>query len=420
MNAERILLVAYQCGPGMGSVSQIGWEWYHRLGACHALTLVTHVRNRPALEAAGAPLPGTEIVYIDTEWFAGPLYRFAKRLFPRSEHGAFLLASIDYFPFEWTALRQLKPRRQEWDIVHRVTPVSTQAASRWHALGLPVVLGPFNGNVPRNPVFHEYLSREDTAWFYPVRALSKLPELLFGGHRKAAALLAATLATARSFPQALRHKVHHFIENAVDLERFIDTPWPANPGPGAPLRILFTGRLVPFKALHLLLEAAARLRVDRPVEIDVVGDGPMRAVWQARAEALGLADRVRFHGSLPLDAVADHMRRCHVFCLPSVRESGGAVLLEAMASARPVVGLDFGGPGELIDDEVGVKLAMRDPGQVVDDLATALGDAFDRPEMWRQRGLNGRRRVEARYSWPAKIADAEVIYRGVLGQGEPA
>ncbi|MGD9299603.1 MAG: glycosyltransferase family 4 protein, partial [Thiohalocapsa sp.] len=77
---------AYQCGPGMGSVSQIGWEWYSRTAARVPVTLLTHVRNRKALEARGAPLAGSEIIYVDTEWFAGPLYRFAKKLFPNSEH----------------------------------------------------------------------------------------------------------------------------------------------------------------------------------------------------------------------------------------------------------------------------------------------------------------------------------------------
>ena len=103
MNISKLLLVAYQCGPGMGSVSQIGWEWYSRLAAEQAVTLVTHVRNRAALEAAGAPLPGTEIIYIDTEWFAGPLYRLACRLFPRSEHSVFLVSSLDYFIFDYSA-----------------------------------------------------------------------------------------------------------------------------------------------------------------------------------------------------------------------------------------------------------------------------------------------------------------------------
>ena len=51
MGTDRVLLVSYQCGPGMGSVSQLGWEWYTRLSGERPVTLVTHIRNRAALEA---------------------------------------------------------------------------------------------------------------------------------------------------------------------------------------------------------------------------------------------------------------------------------------------------------------------------------------------------------------------------------
>ena len=100
MNKARkihVLLSAYQCGAGMGSVSQIGWEWYQRLSKVCQITLLTHIRNRAALEAGGVPLEDSTVIYIDTEWFAGPLYRFASRCFPHSEHPRFLIASLDFF-----------------------------------------------------------------------------------------------------------------------------------------------------------------------------------------------------------------------------------------------------------------------------------------------------------------------------------
>src|SRR4051812_17945116 len=113
---KNILLSAYQCGPGLGSVSQIGWEWYRRLAARESVTLVTHVRNRVALENAGAPLPNTEVHYIDPEWFAGPLYRTACRLFPKSQHAAFMTASLDYYVFDRVAYRALARKRSTWDV----------------------------------------------------------------------------------------------------------------------------------------------------------------------------------------------------------------------------------------------------------------------------------------------------------------
>src|SRR5271167_5016468 len=148
--AHHVLLAAYQCGPGMGSVSQIGWEWYARLSRRLPVTLVTHIHNRPALELAGAPLSGSEIIYIDTEWFARPLYRFAKRLFPRSEHCVFMLSLLDFFVYEQVALRLLKRRAaagERFDVVHAVTPVTSLAATRLHRLRAPVVLGPLNSGL---------------------------------------------------------------------------------------------------------------------------------------------------------------------------------------------------------------------------------------------------------------------------------
>ena len=104
------------------------------------------------------------------------------------------------------------------------------------------------------------------------------------------------------------------------------------------------------------------------------------------------------------------MQHCHVFCLPSVRESGGAVLLEAMASARPVIALAYGGPAEIVTDKVGALLPMSSPAQVIDDLTVTLLDIPQAPQIWQQRGLAGRRLIEKQYCWPAKIAATRHLY----------
>jgi len=420
MTKEPILLVAYQCGPGMGSVSQIGWEWYQRLSQKHLVTLVTHVRNRSALAAAGGALNDSEILYIDTEWFAGPLYRLARRIFPKSEHSVFLVSSLDYFVFDYTAYRQLRAGlngpdgEPRWALLHRVTPV-TLAAPTWLArLGLPTVIGPLNSGLTDPRGFGTIMKQEST-WLIRVRGLTRLLDAVIGSSRRASCLLTASRATLNGVAPRYHPRCRPMLENGVDLTRFPAAPWPAAPTENIPLRVLFTGRLVPIKGLDMLLTAMSRLKAEGFfAELDVVGDGPMRAEWTHLAERLGLAQHVRFHGALPSEAVAAQMRECHVFCLPSVRESGGAVLLEAMATARPVIGLDFGGPGEIIDAEIGAKLPMQNPEQVIADLVFSLKDVCTHPEAWRQSGLLGRQRVETRYSWPAKIAAAEVLYREIL------
>lgn len=396
----------------MGSVSQIGWEWFSRLSRRARTTLFTHVRNRDALESAGGAPPGSEIVYIDTEWFAGPLYRTARRVFPGREHAVFLVSSLDFFPFDAMVVREAKRRKKAgtpWDVAHQVTPVSPVAPTRLHRLGAPVVIGPINGGLENPKRFPDVMKREGR-WIYPVRHLARLLDAMWGSTRNASALLTATRATRDAIPQRYRHLCVPMIENAIDPTRFRATPWPDPPSPDVPLEILFVGRLIPVKGLPMLLAALSRVRTKQPVRLRVVGDGPMRDAWERAARAAGLADIVTFLGERSLDEVAAEMRRAHVFCLPSVRESGGAVLLEAMASARPILAVAYGGPGEIVSEAVGRGIEPTGPDDVAERLGDALLDLVANPDEWRRRGEEGRRIAAARYSWDAKIDEAMALY----------
>ena len=411
MNESKVILSAYQCGPGMGSVSQIGWEWYSRLARKLPVTLVTHSRNRAALENSGSPLLGSEIVYIDTEWFAGPLYRLASKLFPRSEHPVFLISSLDYYLYDWVALKTLRKRLKQgrqWDIVHQVTPVSPLAASQLYKLKLPLVLGPWNGGL-RSPGEYPEIMQAESGWVYPIRKLGRWLDWLIGSSKHARLILTATAATLAEIRAEYAPKCVHMLENGVDIDLFTPTHWPPPPTPENPLEILYVGRLLPFKGVTMLVEAVARLHI--PFRLTIVGSGSEEVPLQNQAKDLNLQDNIIFTGALPLAEVARRMAMAHIFCLPSVRESGGAVLLEAMAAARPVIALAYGGPAEIVDDEIGRLLPSTGREPVVNAIAETLTDIVANPEIWRQRGLNGRKRVEQRYAWSVKINQAIALYR---------
>lgn len=409
----RLLLSAYQCGPGMGSVSQIGWEWYSRLAKRVPLTLFTHTRNRVALTGAGAPLPGTEIRYIDTEWFAGPLYKLASRLFPRSEHSVFLVSSFDFYPFDWAVLRAARPMRSRFDIVHAATPVSPVALTRLHKLGLPTVLGPWNGGLSSPKNFPELMT-QDSGWVYRIRDVARIFDKLGGCTSHAARILVANETTREAVPAAARSRCEMVLENGVDLDLFQPSEWPDAPSAGRPLKALFVGRLIPFKGVNFLVEAVRRLQGELPVEVTIVGDGPMRDEWPRLAQAAGVSSNFHFLGARPLPAVAQLLRESHVFCLPSARESGGAVLLEAMAAARPIIAVAYGGPAVVTDESVGRALPPDGPEAVTAGLVEAFRDIVRNPQAWRARGLEGRRRAEAEYSWDAKIEAAMRLYQSLM------
>ncbi|AXC10143.1 Glycosyl transferase, group 1 [Acidisarcina polymorpha] len=397
----------------MGSVSQIGWEWYSRLSESASVTLVTHIRNRECLQAAGAPLPGTEIIYIDTEWFAGFLYRLASRLFPRSEHAVFLLSSADFYLFDAVALRTLRKRDLNWDLIHAVTPVSPVAATRLYRLGIPLIVGPWNGGLASPSAFPE-LMRQDSAWIYQARHIGKLVGRLFGCTRKASLILSATRSTDRSLPKNV--PTVRMLENGVDLKRFHSSTWDVIPSKTTPLKVLFVGRLLPFKGVSLLLEAVSRVWQEIPITLTIVGDGSMREDLKRRAHELHLDDHVTFLGNLPSGQVAEQMRNAHVFCLPSIRESGGGVLLEAAASGLPVVAVNYGGPAEIVDEEVGHLVSADGPEQLIAGLVETFGDIWKNPAQWQQRGKRGRQKAEKEYGWEVRMRNAIAIYWRILGE----
>ena len=238
---------------------------------------------------------------------------------PGGQHAVFLMSSVDFYVYDHAALGELRKRRRNgaaWDLVHAVTPVSPIASTRLHRLHLPLVLGPWNGGL-RSPANFSEIMREDSAWMYPVRNLGRVLDLILGGSRRASAILSATRATRDCLPSSCGNRITQMLENGVDLDQFKPAAWPPAPGPGRPLRILFVGRLLPFKGIPMLLEALQGWKSECPVELRIVGEGPMEAGWKRMTELAGLSAVVKFCGSAPLSGIPDHLAWCHAFCLPS-------------------------------------------------------------------------------------------------------
>jgi glycosyltransferase involved in cell wall biosynthesis len=416
LSEPNVLLCAYQCGPGLGSVSQIGWEWYSRLARQIPLTLVTHSRNRDALMKNGAPLANSKVRYIDTEWFAGPLYRLASRLFRNSQHSVFLVSSLDFYVYDWQTFRELRRLPAlPWNLIHAVTPVSPVAATKLYRLGLPLIVGPWNGGLASPKTFPEIM-RQDTAWLYPLRSVGRWIDELTGCTKNAARILSATKATTASLPTNCLPRVRACLENGVDLSLFQAGDRNLPPSSETPLQLIFVGRLVPFKGVSMLLEALSRVQGEIGIRLKVIGDGPLRESLQREAGQRGVAGIVEFTGNLELKQVALQMAQAHLFCLPSVRESGGAVLLEAMACGLPVTAVAYGGPAEIVDDEVGRLLPAEGREAVVRGLVSVFRELVRRPEIWRLKGGAGRQRALEQYGWDAKINYALTMYREVLDE----
>jgi len=173
----------------------------------------------------------------------------------------------------------------------------------------------------------------------------------------------------------------------IDLARFEPAARPAN---GGPVRLLSVARLHPVKGHPVLIDALAELiRGGEDVELTLVGDGPARSALERQAQALRVADRVVFAGSVGQDQIAAHYRAANIFCLPSFGEGIPVALMEAMATRLPAVASRVMGVPELVvDGDSGLLVA---PGRA-DELARALRTLVRDPGLRDQLGRAGRAR----------------------------
>jgi glycosyltransferase involved in cell wall biosynthesis len=163
-----------------------------------------------------------------------------------------------------------------------------------------------------------------------------------------------------------------------------------NPAGSAGFSVLFAGRLYRRKRVDTLLRAAAMLRGRIPgLAVRLVGDGPHAGPLHSLARKLRVADTVHWLGDVPRSQLAAEYNRADVFCLPSVQEGFGIVLLEAMAAGKPIVASRAAAIPEVAPH--GLLVEPENP----EALAAAIETLYRSPEQRAAIGAEGLRRVEA-------------------------
>jgi glycosyltransferase involved in cell wall biosynthesis len=221
------------------------------------------------------------------------------------------------------------------------------------------------------------------------RVARRLPVLI--GVSEAAA--ADTAADFRVDPVRIR-----VVPLGVDVELF------APAGPRAPGRIVAVASADhPLKGVDHLLDAVAKLRVDRAVELHLVSTLEPGGPTERRIAALGIADCVRVHSGVTDAALAALLASAEVMCVPSRYEGFSLPTVEAMACGTPVVASRAGALPEVIGTDG--KCGLLVPPGDVDALAAALARLLDSPAERARIGAAGRARATGRFSWTA-VAEA--------------
>jgi len=176
--------------------------------------------------------------------------------------------------------------------------------------------------------------------------------------------------------------------------------------------ILSVGNLIPSKGHELLLRAFGAIEQRHPtLRCEIIGDGPERARLTALGAQLGPAQKISFLGRKTRTQVADAMRRCMVFALPSHYEGLGCVYLEAMSAGKPVIACRGQGIEEIIQH--GTNGFLIDPGDV-QSLGSIISTLLANPQLREYIGRHARRTILQSLTLAHQAKRLDQIYRGSL------
>jgi glycosyltransferase involved in cell wall biosynthesis len=223
--------------------------------------------------------------------------------------------------------------------------------------------------------------------------------------------IVATPDVERTLVPAWRRNVT-VLPLAVDTRRFAPTPLPDRP------RVLYAGALERHKGALDVIEAFGRVAAALPeAELVVAGEGAERGALEAEVRTRGLERSVLLRGAVPHEDMPQLLSEATVLCSPSYVEAFGMAIVEALASARPVVAYAAGGPRHLVEEGRGGHLvAPGDTGALAARLAEVLRD----PARAEAMGAHNRALAERRHDIERMVSELERILAGAAAGALPA
>lgn len=401
----NILLSAYACVPNTGSEPGMGWNWALTLARKgHTVWVLTRSIYNEDIEKEkqmGSVPANVHFLYHDNEkWMP------VREKIP---YGYYLYYLI------WQAgacrLAREAHARERFDLAHHVTWGSIRIPSFLGGLGIPFIAGPLAGG-ERAPL-RLRMGYGRRQWLYDLlRDVSnmcvKYDPMMRRTFAQAARIYVTSPQTRSLVPRRFRRKTRVQLGIALDWNGAVPAESafpPRKSETNDPCKILYVGTLVDWKGLYLGLPAFANLLKSRPnARMTVVGKGKDEQRLRRVARRLGLEDHVEWAGWIERGALPRLYRQHDVFLYPSVHDSGGWVVLEALSHGLPVVCLDLGGPARLVDDSCGMTIRTR--GLSKDSVIRQITDALEKlagdPALRDKLGQAGVARVR-HFTWPALV-----------------
>lgn len=405
--AERtkILLSAYACLPHRGSEPGIGWNTATYLSEHADVWVLTNASNRESIEAelAEQPNPHLHFSYLDT-----PVSKEALRW------------QLHYLWWQVAARAAARRLHEEvgFDVVQHVSYVRHWTPSGASTVPVPFIWGPVGG-------------AEDTRldldigrygqFFEVIRGVALRLGSLNPWVRQTARETTIALATSRETQRALQRWGVPDVrlmspvgapDDTVERGRRLEAE---GRKAGPPIFASVTGRnrLMHWKGFHLGIRAFAAADL-QDGEYHVFGSGRQEERLKSLARELGVADQVIFWGDVSRETMLDVLDRSYALVHPGIHDAGATVIPEAMSLGVPVLCLDTGGPGVMVDDATGFRAPFGPLDASVAGLANAMRRLATEDKLLERMRAACYDRARNRFAWAARIERYLEIYEEAM------
>ncbi len=365
-------------------------------------------------------------------------------------------------------------RRRPFDVIHRVTPSAIQNPTFLPSLKVHFVIGPLLASDPPPRSFEPYLRRAVApprrGRYHPARIAAGLSSRILAAAarshyhlRRATKILAGTQIALEHVPREYRDRCELITYAGVEHNVFVpgkgdggkggithlceapsgpfrqmsDAPFSALThlceAPSGPFRqmsdapfsarqmsdvpvstLLYVGRLVQYKGIELLIRSVALAAKKCELRLKIIGGGEELYVAFLRqlVGELGIARIVEFAKPVARNELPQSYQNADIFCFPTICDTYGIALLEAMSCGCAVVVSDVAGPREIVAEGTGVKVPMCEPEQYITDYADAIVTLAGNPVLRCKLGAAARQHIVKNHDWRSISARLLEIYDG--------
>ena len=396
----KILLSAYACEPNRGSEPEVGWNWALTLAnKGHDTFVITRKNNKKSINKylLKNKKSNLKFVYYD-------LPKFLLNIFKKKKisYLYFYLWQIGVFFFTLNLVKKKK-----FDYIHHVTFVSLRIPVFLNFHKIPLIIGPVAGGDKIPYRLRKSFSLKENLYelirdfnnifikfsFFIQFSLFKSKKIFVNSSETFDLIPAAYKKKTKILLAIAVNKIRENYVNKINKQKIF--------------QICYVGRLLHWKGLNISLNVIKKLNKKKNIIFKIAGTGPYKKKIIKFINDNNLSKIIILEGNLNKYRLKKLYQNSHLLLFPSLRDSGGYVVLEAARFNVISAVLDIGGPGQLIDKFTGIKIPVKNKTekQIINMMTRAIISHIENKSLFKKKIINFKKKINRQFTWDQKYKD---------------